>query len=268
MAPRLMILFYIRHKLKGSGGFMEEFKDSSNIFELINKVKAGDKLAQSVLVEKNIGLVWSIVKRFQNRGYETDDLFQIGCIGLIKAINKFDSSFDVKFSTYAVPMIIGEIKRFIRDDGIIKVSRSLKEISNKARITKEIMGKELGREPSVNEMAVRLNISPEELVMALEAGNTPESLYSTVGDGDNSPILLIDRIDGECNSKELDLIDRIALRQVLETLKPREKQIIILRYFKEKTQVQIAKMLGISQVQVSRIEKKILEDIKQKINFS
>ncbi len=236
-----------------------------NTLNLIKKAKMGDKQAQTVLVEKNIGLVWSIVRRFQNRGYETEDLFQIGCIGLIKAINKFNESYDVKFSTYAVPMIIGEIKRFIRDDGIIKVSRSLKETFNKARITKEILTKELGREPTINEMAVHLNISNEELVMALEAGSTPESLYTTICEGDNSPILLIDRIDGESINHEVDLIDKIALRQVLKTLKPRERQIIVLRYFKQKTQMQIANMLGISQVQVSRIEKRILEEIRQKI---
>ncbi|EGD49717.1 RNA polymerase, sigma 28 subunit, SigF [Ruminiclostridium papyrosolvens DSM 2782] len=243
---------------------MKETSDDA-VLTLIIKAKAGDKQAQSVLVERNVGLVWSIVKRFQNRGYEVDDLFQIGSIGLIKAINKFDTSYDVKFSTYAVPMIIGEIKRFIRDDGIIKVSRSLKEISSKARITKEIMSKELGREPTINEIAQRMNISPEELVMAIEAGCTPESLYSTIGDGDNSPILLIDRIDAADNNCEVDLIDKIAIRQILDTLDTRERQIIILRYFKEKTQVQIAKLLGISQVQVSRIEKKILRDIKSKM---
>lgn len=244
---------------------MKETSDDA-VITLIIKAKAGDKQAQSVLVENNVGLVWSIVKRFQNRGYEVDDLFQIGSIGLIKAINKFDVSYDVKFSTYAVPMIIGEIKRFIRDDGIIKVSRSLKEISSKARITKEIMSKELGREPTINEIAQRMNISPEELVMAIEAGCTPESLYSTIGDGDNSPILLIDRIDAADNANsEVDLIDKIAIRQILDTLDARERQIIILRYFKEKTQVQIAKLLGISQVQVSRIEKKILRDIKLKM---
>lgn len=231
---------------------------------LIEDAKAGDRQAQAFLVEKNVGLIWSIVKRFQNRGYEVEDLFQIGSIGLIKAINKFDSSYNVKFSTYAVPMIIGEIKRFIRDDGIIKVSRSLKEISSRARITKEIMSKELGREPTINEIASNLNISPEELVMALEAGCTPESLYSTIGESDNSPILLIDRLDAD-NNTEMDLIDKIAIRQILDTLDARERQIIILRYFKEKTQVQIAKLLGISQVQVSRIEKKILNDIKLKM---
>lgn len=244
---------------------MNELLDG-NVLELIKKSKYGDKQAQAILVEKNVGLVWSVVKRFHNRGYETDDLFQIGSIGLIKAISKFDTSFEVKFSTYAVPMIIGEIKRFIRDDGIIKVSRSLKEISSKARVIKEIMCKELGREPSIGEMALRLQIAPEELTMAIEAGCTPESLYSTVGDGDNNAMLLIDRIDSESGGNEIDLIDKIALRQILESLKPREKQIIVLRYFKEKTQVQIAKLLGISQVQVSRIEKKILQDIRHKIN--
>jgi len=246
---------------------MNEFSDM-NTLELIKKVKAGNKNAQAFMVEKNVGLVWSIVRRFSNRGYEMEDLFQIGCIGLIKAMNKFDYSFEVRFSTYAVPMIIGEIKRFIRDDGIIKVSRSLKEISNKARVAKEIMSKELGREPTVGEMAVRLNVASEELVMAMEAGCTPESLYSTVGEGENSPLLLIDRINGDNDNSEVDLIDKIALRQILDTLKPREKQIIILRYFKEKTQFQIAKLLGISQVQVSRIEKKILEEIKKKISYT
>ena len=243
---------------------MKDFTDEEVLIHIIN-AKAGDRQAQSILVENNVGLVWSIVRRFQNRGYEIDDLFQIGCIGLIKAINKFDESFNVKFSTYAVPMIIGEIKRFIRDDGIIKVSRSLKEISSRARITKEIMCKELGREPSVNEIAQRMKVLPEDLVIALEANCTPESLYSTVGEGDNSPILLIDRINGDNNNNEVDIIDKIAIRQILDTLDARERQIIVLRYFKEKTQVQIAKLLGISQVQVSRIEKKILKDIKLKM---
>jgi RNA polymerase sporulation-specific sigma factor len=242
---------------------MNEFHDDSTL-ALIERAKNNDKQAQSILVEKNVGLVWSIVKRFHNRGYETEDLFQIGCIGLIKAISKFDSSFEVRFSTYAVPMIIGEIKRFIRDDGIIKVSRSLKEIASKARVVKEMMSKELGREPTISEMSERLSVPPEELVMALEAGSAPESLYSAYGDSDNTPILLIDRIDNEENNKEVDIIDKLALRQIIGELKPREKQIIILRYFKRKTQVQIAKLLGISQVQVSRIEKKILDDLEQK----
>lgn len=235
--------------------------------KLIHRAKEGDKEAQEKLVENNLGLVWSIVKKFHNRGYEADDLFQIGCIGLIKAIKKFDDNYDVRFSTYAVPMIMGEIKRFIRDDGIIKVSRSLKETANKARIVKEMLTKKLGREPTVHELADKLKIEVEDLIMALEANHAPESLYSTLHEGDNSPILLIDRID-EGTDEESEVINKIALKQVLDTLKPREKQIIILRYFKEKTQTQIAKMLGISQVQVSRIEKKILSQMKKKITAS
>jgi RNA polymerase sporulation-specific sigma factor len=244
----------------------EDTYNEKDTTELILLAREGDRRARSILVENNIGLVWSIVRRFQNRGHETEDLFQIGCIGLIKAINKFDTSFDVRFSTYAVPMIIGEIKRFLRDDGIIKVSRSLKEVSNKVRITKEILIRELGREPSVSELAQRLDIPMEELVMAMEAGHSPESLFSPISEGDSSSLLLIDKINDSCNDDEMDIIDRIALREIMDTLKPRERQIIILRYFKEKTQVQIARMLGISQVQVSRIEKKILEDIRNRIS--
>lgn len=236
-----------------------------NTVELIEKAKNGDKEAQSIMVEQNMGLVWSIVRRFQNRGYDLEDLFQIGCIGLIKAINKFDTSFNVKFSTYAVPMIIGEVKRFIRDDGLIKVSRSLKETSNKIKITKEIMLKELGREPSVVEVAERLDITPEDIAMALEATYTPEYLYNSILEGDNTPILLIDRVESEAYPTESEIIDKITLMQILDTLEPREKQIIVLRYFEEKTQAQIAKMLGISQVQVSRLEKKILKELREKI---
>lgn len=235
--------------------------------ELINLSKKGDKEAQNALVEKNIGLVWSVVRRFQNRGYETDDLFQIGCIGLIKAIKKFNTSYDVKFSTYAVPMIIGEIKRFIRDDGIIKVSRSLKELSSKARITQEILTRELGREPTLSELSAKLDVTVEELVMAMDSACSPESLYSSVAEGDSNTLLLIDKLQSQTEDKEGDIIDRLALKQILDSLKPREKQIIVLRYFKDKTQAQIAQMLGISQVQVSRLEKKILREIKQKINY-
>ena len=196
------------------------------IEELLKRAVNGDKIAIDSLVEKNMGLVWSIVKKFQNRGYEADDLFQIGSIGLIKAIKKFDSSFNVKFSTYAVPMIIGEIKRFLRDDGIIKVSRSIKETGSKARITKEILTKELGRDPTIGEIAEKLDIEVEELVMAMEANTTPESLYSVLHEGDSYPILLIDKIEqGEAH--ESTVIKKIALKQVLDTLKPRERQIIV-----------------------------------------
>lgn len=234
-----------------------------DLMDLIIRAKAGDNLAQSKIVENNLGLVWSIVKRFSNRGYENEDLFQIGCIGLIKSIKKFDTTYDVRFSTYAVPMIMGEIKRFIRDDGIIKVSRGLKEISHKVKVTKEIMAKELGREPSLGEVADRIRMSLEDIVMAMEAVNMPESLHSTMYEGDSSNIRLIDKIEDQSVGVELE--DRIALKQVLQTMEPRERQIIVLRYFKDKTQSQVAAMLGISQVQVSRIEKKVLLNMRKKI---
>ena len=234
--------------------------------ELLDKARKGDCEARDEIIQNNLGLVWSIVRRFQNRGHETEDLFQIGCMGLIKAVNKYDPSYNVKFSTYAVPMIMGEIKRFLRDDGIIKVSRSMKELSNKARILKEEMTMEMGREPSINEMAERLGMEPEDLVMAIESSYTPESLYSEIADGDRIPTPLIDRIEGGVEDTDYSIVDRIALKQVLETLKPRERQIIVLRYFKEKTQMQVAEMLGISQVQVSRIEKKIINEMRKQIN--
>lgn len=231
--------------------------------ELIERTKAGDKLAQSKLVESNLGLVWSIVKRFSNRGYEGEDLFQIGCIGLLKAIKKFDDKFGVKFSTYAVPMIMGEIKRFIRDDGVIKVSRNLKEISNKVRITKEVMAKELGREPTLGEISERLSVGMEDIVMALEASIAPESLHGTLYEGDSGNITLMDRVSEQ--AEDIEVEDKIALKQVLQSLEPRDRQIIVLRYFKEKTQSQVASMLGISQVQVSRVEKRILLGMREKI---
>lgn len=239
----------------------EYFEDNITLVRLANE---GDKEAQSKIVENNIGLIWSIVKKFTNRGYELDDLFQIGCMGLMKAIKKFDFSYEVKFSTYAVPMIIGEIKRFLRDDGLIKVSRSIKETSNKARVVREILEKEFGREPTIGEISERLGVAVEELAMAMDAGMSPESLYSSVFESDSNPVLLIDRVN-QNESEESKLIDKIALNEMLETLESREKKVIILRYFKEKTQTQVAKILGISQVQVSRVEKKILEQMKKRI---
>jgi len=244
-----------------------ELINDMTIHELIYKAQNGDDFAKSKIVENNIRLVWSVVKRFTGRGHENEDLFQIGCMGLVKAINKFDFSYDVKFSTYAVPLIIGEIKRFIRDDGIIKVSRSLKEISARAGFTREIMRRELDRDPTINEIAERIGVKPEDLVMSMEASNTPESLFSDITGKDGNQVFLIDRISasGGVGGNENELVDKIVLKQVINSLPPREKQIIFLRYFKEKTQSQIAKILGVSQVHVSRIEKKVLEDLRRKI---
>jgi RNA polymerase sporulation-specific sigma factor len=230
--------------------------------DLIKKAQNGDKLAKDKLVENNLGLVRSIVRKFQNRGYERDDLFQLGSIGLIKAIQNFDTSYKVKFSTYAVPMIMGEIKRFIRDDGIIKVSRSLKETYQKIHLVKERLAKKLNREPTLVEISEELGIDKEEITMSLEAGYIPEYLYDTIHQDDGSPVLLIDKISNE-SIEDISVVDRITLKEIISKLEPRERQIVVMRYFQDKTQTEIAQKLGISQVQVSRIEKKILNRMKE-----
>lgn len=232
--------------------------------ELIKLSKEGDKEARDRVVTENVGLVWSIVRRFANRGYEMEDLFQIGSIGLIKAIDKFDSSYNVKFSTYAVPMITGEIKRFLRDDGMIKVSRSLKETATKIRVLRERFGNEHGREPTIEEIEKELNISKEELIMAIETGSEVESLYKTIYQGDQSPIYLIDKL-AETKDECENLVDKLALREIIASLGEKEQEIIKLRYFKDRTQTDIAKELGISQVQVSRLEKRILKIMRDKL---
>ena len=213
---------------------------------LIQKSHEGDDEARAQIVEENMGLVWCIVRRFAGRGTEMEDLFQIGTIGLLKAIDKFDLSFEVKFSTYAVPLISGEIKRFLRDDGMIKVSRSLKELSYKAYQTQERLGKELGREPSVAEIAEDLKVAPEELTMAMDACTDVESLHRPV-------------------CKKEGVVDHLLLKELLKNLDKDERKLIYLRYFSEKTQTQVGKELGISQVQVSRMEKKILKNLREKL---
>lgn len=232
--------------------------------ELIELSKQGDKSARDLVVTNNIGLVWSIVRRFTGRGHELEDLFQIGSIGLIKAIDKFDTSFDVKFSTYAVPMITGEIKRFLRDDGMIKVSRSLKEIASKVRITREVLSARLDREPSIEEISAELDISIDDIIMALESNAEVESLYKTIYQGDGNAIYLIDKLEHAKDENE-NIIDHIALREIIDTLNEKEKHLIELRYFRDKTQTDIAKELGISQVQVSRLEKKILNTMRERM---
>ncbi len=230
--------------------------------EYILKSQQGDKEARDFLVEKNIRLVWSVVQRFMNRGYDPDDLFQIGSIGLIKSIDKFDLSYDVRFSTYAVPMIIGEIQRFLRDDGSVKVSRSLKEIGNKIRKKKDELTKQFGRSPSINEIAEALEISPEDVVHAQEASKTPHSIHETVFENDGDPITLLDQIADQ----DSNWFDKLSLEEAIRGLNERERLILFLRYYKDKTQSEVAERLGISQVQVSRLEKKILFEMKNKMN--
>lgn len=232
--------------------------------ELIKLSKTGDKEARDLLVTENVGLVWSIVRRFAGRGHELEDLFQIGSIGLIKAIDKFDLSYEVKFSTYAVPMITGEIKRFLRDDGIIKVSRSLKEIAVKVKITREILNNRLNREPTMDELSIEMAVPIEDIVMALESNTEVESLYKTIYQGDGNAIFLIDKLEQVQDDHE-SVVDKLAIQEILDTLEPKEQDIIKLRYFMNRTQSDIAKKLGISQVQVSRLEKKILRTMREKL---
>lgn len=238
------------------------FLTDKEVKELIVRSQSGDKDARDIIVNRNTRLVWSVVQRFLNRGYESDDLFQIGCIGLIKSVDKFDLSYDVKFSTYAVPMIIGEIQRFLRDDGTVKVSRSLKEMANKIRKMKDELSKTLGRVPSIMELAEKLEISPEEVVFAQEASRSLTSIHETVYENDGDPITLLDQIADQSQTK---WFDKIALKEAVGHLNERERLIVYLRYYKDQTQSEVADRLGISQVQVSRLEKKILEQIKDQM---
>lgn len=231
---------------------------------LITRSQEGDKEARAQLVEENVGLIWCVVKRFYGRGVEPEDLFQIGSIGLLKAIDKFDLSYEVKFSTYAVPLISGEIKRFLRDDGMIKVSRSLKETAYKAYLAKERLQEQLGREPGMEEIANELQMEQEELAMALEASGEVESLQKSVYQKDGKEVPLMEKLK-ETDSKEEHLLNRMLLKQLLERLERQERQLIYLRYFAEQTQTQVGKILGISQVQVSRLEKRILERLRKQI---
>ena len=230
---------------------------------LIEKSHAGDKQAREVLIEKNLGLVHHIVKRFLNRGVDAEDLFQIGCIGLMKAVDKFDLAFDVKFTTYAVPIISGEIKRFLRDDGMVKVSRSLKENGWKITRAREQFQHEHGREPTLEEIAKVTGLSTEEVVMAMDAGAEVESIYKSVYQSDGNEIYLVDQIAGKNNERE-KLLNHMLLKQLLSELEGEERELIRLRYFQGKTQTEVAGRLGISQVQVSRLEKRILRRLRDK----
>lgn len=233
--------------------------------KLISLAHEGDMHAREKVVLDNVGLVWSVVRHFSNRGYELEDLFQIGSIGLLKAVDKFDLSFDVKFSTYAVPMITGEIKRFMRDDGMIKVSRSMKELGIKVKNIRAKMSTELGREPNLEELAKSVGASREEVAASLEAGAQVESLYKTVGSGEDQNICLMDKIPDEDEAQER-VMNQIVLKELLMKLSGKDREIIVRRYYENQTQSQIAADLNISQVQVSRLEKKILRQMREYLN--
>ncbi len=235
---------------------------------LIKRAQAGEKEAREVLIEENLGLVHHIVKRFLGRGYEAEDLFQIGVIGLMKAVDKFNTSFEVKFSTYAVPLIAGEIKRFIRDDGMVKVSRTLKENGMRVKYARERLISERGREPSLEEVAAQAALSEEEVLLSMEANVQVDSIYRTVYQNDGNEIQLVDQLADEGKDEQENLLNRILIGQLLSCLGEKEKRLMILRYFQDKTQTEVAQILGISQVQVSRMEKKILLGMRERVESS
>ena len=241
---------------------MEGTERQDRTIQLISLAHQGDKEARDALVEENVGLIWSIVRRFAGRGCETEDLFQIGSIGLMKAIDKFDTAFDVKFSTYAVPMIMGEIKRFLRDDGIIKVSRSIREMGIRVSASRQKLSGTLGREPTLEELAEDVGASREEVAVSLEAGAQGESLYAPAAGGEETNLSLLDRVGGENGGQE-EALNRLVLRELLGTLEKKERDLIVRRYFYDQTQTKIAEALGISQVQVSRMEKRILKKMRE-----
>lgn len=252
---------------------------------LIERSQAGDKAARETLIEENLGLVRHIVKRFAGRGYDMEDLFQIGCIGLMKSIDKFDLNYEVRFSTYAVPMIQGEIKRFLRDDGLVKVSRTLKENGWKVKQAAQRLSQEYGREATLKELSEATGLSVEDIVMAMDANVEVESLYKSVYQSDGNEIYLVDQVVGgaggaghagvgqtvtgsgaSCEDAEKEkVLNHMLLEQLLEQLEERERELIRMRYFQDKTQVEVAKYMGISQVQVSRMEKRILLQLREKV---
>ena len=238
---------------------------------LIERSHHGDKQAREKLVKENMGLVWSIVRRFAGRGTDSEDLFQIGAMGLIKAIDKFDTSYEVKFSTYAVPMIAGEIKRFLRDDGIVKVSRTLKENWWKIRRETEQSRQKKGRDPNMEELSELTGLDREEIAMSLEAGVEVDSLYRPIHQSDGSETCLLDRVEsqghmggGEDMEKE-QLLNRVVLEQLLSELEDSERRLIMMRYMQDKTQTEVAGVLGVPQVRVSGMEKKILARMREKL---
>ena len=228
--------------------------------ELLNKARSGDNNARNNLINGNLRLVLSVVQRFLNRGEAPDDLFQVGCIGLIKAIDNFDISQNVRFSTYAVPMIIGEIRRFLRDNSMVRVSRSIKDMAYHAMKAKETLQAQKSQEPTVSEIAEYLNADRLDVVIALESITAPMSLYEPVFSDNGDSLYVLDQI-GDRN-EEGNWLDEISLKEILKSLNEREKTIVQLRFYEGKTQMEVSKIIGISQAQVSRLEKGVIDKIK------
>lgn len=238
-----------------------------NTYEKIVKAQSGDEEAMASLVKNNLGLVYNIAKRFSGRGYELEDLNQIGALGLIKSIKKFDTSFDVQLSTYSVPFIMGEIKRYIRDDGKIKVSRSIKELGAKInQIQKEYYLKN-GQDIKIEQIAEILKVTKEDIALAIDANSSAivTSINEPVYSKESSKTLNVEDIIPDTKNQEAMINDKLTVNKLIEELQPQEKQIVMMRYYKGSTQTEVAKILGISQVQVSRIEKRILYSMKQKL---
>ncbi len=246
---------------------MEQKRQGMNMEEreLFVRAQGGDQEAKERLFEKNTGLVYHVVKRFAGRGganrIEAEDLFQIGAMGLVKAIEKFDMDYGVCFSTYAVPVIMGEIRRFLRDDGMIKISRSIKENTRRLKKLREDFWQRTGREPMLSELGMESGLAMEDIITALNAGQEVESIYKTVYESDGSEVQLVDMLGEDGESEEI--INRLLLEKLLSELDEREKSLIRMRYFENRTQMQVAGDLGISQVQVSRLEKKVLLRLRQ-----
>ena len=234
--------------------------------ELFLRVQKGDKESRELLFHKNTGLIRHIVKRYLGRGCEPEDLFQLGAIGLLKAIEKFDPDYGVCFSTYAVPMIAGEMRRFLRDDGMVKVSRGIKENLWKIRRVSEELGQKLGRDVTLQELSKETGIAIEDIVIALDAGKDVESIYKTVYQSDGNEIYLLDQIGGKADSEGEQVLNRMLLDSLLEKLDGKERLLIQLRFCENQTQVETACRLGMTQVQVSRMEKKLLLRMRQQVN--
>ncbi len=237
---------------------------SVEVRRLVKLAQEGDEEAKNALIAENSPLIKSIIKRFQGKGLEYDDLYQLGCLGFVKAIKNFNADFNVKFSTYVVPMVIGEIKRFMRDDGMIKVSRAIKSLNIKVNKFVDAYYSENKVKPSIETIAKHFNVDEGDIVMAMDSSRMPVSLYSPLEDDDEDGLMLIDRVD--CDKMDEALINKITIRQMLSSLPKRDRTIILMRYFYDKTQSEIAAMLHISQVQVSRLENKILDGLKKKLS--
>ncbi len=237
---------------------------SMETIELIRMAREGDKSARDQVIQNNMGLVYSIVSRYMGRGYDSEELSQIGAIGLIKAVDKFDLGFDVKFSTYAVPLISGEIKRFLRDDGMVKVSRSLKENGWKIKKAADRLSQELNREPSLEELAAATEIPAEDIVLALEANSEVESINKPISFTDGREVSLEEKLPERTDWNE-ELLNRLLVEQLLGLLDEKERELIRMRYYEDRTQREVAERLGISQVQVSRMEKKILLNLRKQV---